>query len=252
MKTLTRLAGLLTVGLVLIAPARADIAQLFADGNRQYETKHYDSAIVSYSSILDEGQVSAAVYFNLGNAYFRSGDLGRAVLNYMRARRLDPSNDDIQTNLDFARRFTSIQMEGVKLNPVTSFLESIVAPYHLDLLAWIAAACFVLFVGMLIVRYGLNLRGSPVRVGITISLTLLMITSFLTTFKYNTDYLTQHAVILTENSIVRTGPSELSDKELDAAPGLIVEVLSESGDYYNVLFENKRRGWVRKDLVAVI
>ena len=70
--------------------------------------------------------------------------------------------------------------------------------------------------------------------------------------KYDFDYLTTRAVIVAEDSVVRTGPSERSPKELDAAPGLVVEILDETSDFYNVLFENKRRGWVRKDLVAVI
>jgi uncharacterized protein YgiM (DUF1202 family) len=59
-------------------------------------------------------------------------------------------------------------------------------------------------------------------------------------------------VLIAEDCPVTTGPSEQSDVELEGAPGLVVEVLDESGDYYNVLFENKRRGWIRKELVAVI
>jgi len=170
----------------------------------------------------------------------------------MRARRLDPGDPDITENLDFARRFTSIQMEGVKLNPISSLFESIVGPFHLDTLAWAASLCFILFFVMLTLRYGLAFRGAAVRAGVIVAFVLLVVTAGLTTVKYDMDFLTTRAVITADECAVYTGPSDLSPKELDAAPGLVVEVLSESGDYYNVLFENKRRGWIRKDLVTVI
>ena len=74
----------------------------------------------------------------------------------------------------------------------------------------------------------------------------------MTTFKYRQDFLARRAVIVAEDSQVHTGPSDQSEIELDGAPGLIVQIVEESGDYYNVLFENKRRGWIHKDLVAEI
>ena len=91
-----------------------------------------------------------------------------------------------------------------------------------------------------------------VAAGIVISLILLVTASFVTTFKYRHDYLTRRAVLLSDESPVRSGPSDEMDVEIEGAPGLVVEILSQSGDYYNVLFENKRRGWIKKDLVAEI
>ena len=227
-------------------------AEQFQQGNDQFEARHFDSALQAYKQVLDLGMQSAPLYFNMGNASFRSGDLGHAILYYLRARQLDPSDPDIISNLDFARRFTSVQMEGVALNPVSSLFESIVEPYQLSSLAWISSAAFFLFLGFLFARFGLGYRNSIVRTGIYNSLLLLLVVATMTMVKYEHDYLTQRAVIIAETAEVHTGPSELSDKELDAAPGLIVEILSESGDYYNVLFENKRRGWIKKKLVAVV
>jgi tetratricopeptide (TPR) repeat protein len=239
--------------LVLASPVLAiEPEQRFLQGNQYYEAKVYDSAVTAYEAVLADGYESAPVYFNLGNAYFRNGELGPAVLNYLRAQRLEPADPDIAANLDFAKRFTSVQMEGVKLNPISSLLESLVAPYRLNTLAWVASACFILTIGLLILRFGFGFGNGLTRVGIALALLLLFSASLLTTVKYNRDYLTRRAVIVADECIVRTGPTKNSEKELDAAPGLIVEILSESGDFYNVLFENKRRGWVRKDLIAVV
>ncbi len=223
---------------------------LFKEGNKQYEQKEYAKAIESYKQILNNNIESAAIYFNLGNAYFKNGDLGHAILYYMKAKRLAPDDSSIRHNLEFAQRFSSVQMEGVELNPVTSFLASLVDSYKLSFLAWMTSFVFILFMLCLILRYGMGYNLSIVRVGIVVTLLLLMVTGGFTTFKYRYEYLTKRAVIIAENSTVYTGASEQSDVELEAAPGLIVEILSESSDFYNVLFENKRRGWIKKGLIA--
>ena len=248
-KILTILVPILLVATVSSIAAPADD---FNKANELYKQKEYDKAITLYRTILDQGIESAPIYFDLGNAYFKNGDLGRAILYYMKAKRLDPGNDDITNNLEFARQFTSIQMEGVQLNPINSFIESIIGPYRLDTLAWIASAFFILLIGFLAVRYGLGIAGPSIKAGIVISLILLITASFVTTFKYRHDYLTRRAVLITDEAPVRSGPSDEMDVEIEGAPGLVVEILSQSGDYYNVLFENKRRGWIEKDLVAEI
>jgi tetratricopeptide (TPR) repeat protein len=237
---------------VSVGSASASVQEQFRHANRLYEEKSYDSAIVIYTGILQGGVESAALHFNLGNAYFRNGDLGHAVLYYLRAKRLGPNDNDIVSNLQFARRFTSIQMEGVKLNPVSSLLTSLVEPLHPDTLAWLTSLSFIMCMVMFTVRYGLNIRKAWQRIATTVSLILLIGLGLLTVVKYDREYLTRQGVVIAENSVVRTGPSAYSDKELDAAPGLVVEILSESGDFFKVLFENKRQGWIEKGLVAVI
>ena len=238
--------------MLLTSTVFAGVSEDFAAANKAYQDKEYAVAIEAYERILTEGVESASLYFNLGNAYFKSGDLGHAVLYYMRAQRLAPGDDDIAHNLEFARGFTSVQMEGVRLNPVQSFFESIVAPYRLSLLAWVSSAFFVLLLMMMILRWGIGISGAAVRAGLLVALIFVIVSSGLTTFKYRTDYLSRRAVIVAEESPVQTGPSEQSDIELQGAPGLVVEILAESNDYYNVLFENKRRGWIDKRFVAEI
>ena len=110
--------------------------ELFASGNNAYGNRLYDSAVLYYTAALKTGNESAALYFNLGNAWFKSGDLGRTMVNYLKAERLDPSDDDIRHNLEFASQFSTVQMEGVELNPITSFVNAVVGPYRLATWAW--------------------------------------------------------------------------------------------------------------------
>lgn len=230
----------------------AEVERSFAEANNLYEQKDYAGAIRAYQSILDQGVESGELYFNLGNACFKSGDLGRAVLYYFRAKRLSPNDRDIIDNLAFARRFSSVQMEGVQLNPINAFFVSIVDGYRLSFLAWVSSAIFVMLMGLLVVRAGLGVSGGAIKVGVVVVLVLLVASASLTAFKYRHEYLTRRAVILAEESPVYTGASDLSSIELQGAPGLVVEILDQSGEYFHVLFENKRRGWIKTDLVAEI
>ena len=95
------LAVLLTS--LTVISAQADIADDFTAANKSYQDKDFAAAIEMYQSIENKGLESASLYFNLGNAYFKNGDLGHAVLYYMRAQRLAPGDDDIRHNLEFAR-----------------------------------------------------------------------------------------------------------------------------------------------------
>lgn len=224
----------------------------FQKGNSFYENKDYSSAIRLYQAALSRDLESAPLYFNLGNAYFKNGDLGHAVLNYLRANRLDPSDQDIISNLEFAKRFSRVKMEGVKLNPISTFFEKLVGPIALNQLAWFSSASFILLMLILSARFGIGLTSVLIRRFTTFLVVVTIALGLVTTFKYRVDYLDVRAVIIAEQAPVRSGPSEQSELELEGAPGLVVDILSESTDYYNVLFENKRRGWIKKALVAVI
>ena len=77
-----------------------------AKANEAYQQERYKDAIDLYSSIYRTERVSAALYYNLGNSYYRTGNIAKAIVNYERAYLLDPSDADIKFNLDLARSKT--------------------------------------------------------------------------------------------------------------------------------------------------
>ena len=99
---------------VVLAQAPGDI---MAEANLRYERGEYAEAAQQYEALIDLGYRDAALHYNLGNAYLESGDLGRAILNYLRAEELSPRDPDIQANLELARSGTvdQLQAEGDSL-----------------------------------------------------------------------------------------------------------------------------------------
>jgi len=97
------LLGLLAIGSAVLAPKVSADAEAMGAANRLYQVGNYDEAGRIYEQIIAQGFQDSSVYFNLGNTYYRQGDLGRAIVNYQRAALLNPRDADIQANLDLAR-----------------------------------------------------------------------------------------------------------------------------------------------------
>ena len=85
---------------------------MMARANGSYERGEYAEAVQQYESLLDRGYEDAAIFYNLGNAYLETGDVGRAILNYLRARRLSPRDPDIADNLALALDMTVDRIEA--------------------------------------------------------------------------------------------------------------------------------------------
>jgi len=228
------------------------VDSLFNIAGSYYDDMQFSQALESYLKIEESGFVSGALYYNIGNCYFQESELGYAILYYLRAQRLEPTDDDIAGNLEFARQFMPVTLEGVRINPFTTFMDSVVLSFTLNTLAWISSALFILFIIFLCFVIYFQFRGIMIRSTCYILVTLLVISSVLTTYKYRTGYMTTHGVVVASEAMVYSGPGENHDLEFKGAAGLIFEIERIEDDYYLVIFENKRKGWINRDFVEII
>jgi len=95
------------------APLEQEIPLTKEVADSAYSAQKYDLAIQTYEALLQKG-VSATLYYNLGNSYFKADKLGKAIVSYKRAALLEPSNSDIQFNLQLAIRKTIDKIEPVR------------------------------------------------------------------------------------------------------------------------------------------
>ena len=88
---------------LLFAKPSVAATEAMVTANRLYEDGQFAQAAQAYQQLADQGFADSALFFNLGNAYFKQGDYGRAILNYRRAEQLAPRDEDIAANLALAR-----------------------------------------------------------------------------------------------------------------------------------------------------
>ena len=119
--------------LLLVACGSAPFAAqeaFFEEGNRLYQEGDFAGAVELYERILESGVESGELHYNLGNAWFRLGEIGPAVLHYERARRMMPRDDDLRANLELARSLTVDE-----ITPLPGFWLLRVARWWVDLLS---------------------------------------------------------------------------------------------------------------------
>lgn len=119
------------------------LASLFAEANAQYAEGNYAEAAESYRQVLVE-QPSAEVYYNLGNAYFKQGELSQSILAYERALRLRPLYKDAQYNLKFAQSRIVDNIEDTNSFFVSNWLKAVRNLLSEQTWMWLSVALFLL------------------------------------------------------------------------------------------------------------
>ena len=105
-------AGVFTLLAPLVLAQTVGPTGAMLAGNQHYEAGEFVEAVEVYESIVAAGIQDSALFYNLGNAYFKQGDLGRSILNYRRAQYLDPRDSDIAANLAITRLQTLDKFES--------------------------------------------------------------------------------------------------------------------------------------------
>lgn len=133
-----------------LAADTPSVEELYFEANRAYKEDRYQEAVDGYLELIDKGFTSGHLYYNLGNACFRSGQLGRAILNYKRAQLLIPRDADLNYNLRYALDQTqdAISADQNFLKQAFFWLDEIA----LRELMWGFAVLNLLFWGILLLR----------------------------------------------------------------------------------------------------
>ena len=220
--------------------------------NALYESGRYVEASLVYEQLIDRGYESATLYYNLGNAYFKQGDLGRAILNYRRAEKLYPRDADIRTNLKIARD----QRADVFEEAGGAFaIESASNPTNrltLDELALFTLAVWVvltLLVLVLLFTKRRSVRRGAVYASVVMGLALLL-SAGLTGERWYSEGADHELVVVVEMVDVVSGPGTNYAQEFTLHGGSEVRLLEQLGSWTRLsLPGGDRQGWVPSSAV---
>lgn len=240
--------------LVLLETANSALAQAVASRDAQQEQHYYQQAIAAYEQLIAAGAQNARLYYNLGNAYLRRNDLGRAIGQYRCGLRLEPNNPRLQASLRYARSLRQNPIDSQSpqtaraLVPYLLFWHDDLSLYTQVLYAGIgfivAWSCAIahLFWHRPVLRW--LLAGAVV-------VCVLFSGSALTVHVHHAT--ARHGVVVAEEVPVRTGNGESYALQLSQPlrPGTEFVVLEERGAWLQVQLENTTRGWIRQEYVIL-
>src|SRR5205814_7261015 len=119
----------------------------FGKANQEYAQGHFKEAIAGYETLVRSGPLSANLFYDLGNAYFRTGDFGRAILNYERALALEPHHPEATANLQIARdEAHALELQPGRLERYLEFASVNQYTVTAAVAFWIAAFCLAALV----------------------------------------------------------------------------------------------------------
>jgi tetratricopeptide (TPR) repeat protein len=227
----------------------------FEEGNRLYQEGDFSGAIELYGRILESGLESGELHYNLGNAWFRLGELGPAVLHYERARRIMPRDDDLLANLELARSLTVD-----RVTPLPGFWLFRLARWWVDLLprrallivvtlAWLTAlsALIITVLGRrdFVLAWSRRAAAAAGIVALVLGLSLVARESALGR--------ADQAVIMAKEAAVHSAPSD--DEALlifTVHEGTTVRVERRSESWVEIVLEDGKVGWVRSGVLTLI
>ncbi|MFH2056672.1 MAG: tetratricopeptide repeat protein [bacterium] len=239
--------------LLLLLPAAlsAGITEDFEHGISLYDQGDFDAAAMAWQDIVDQGYVSAELYYNLGCAYFKAGELGYAIVNFRRAERLAPDDEDIKINSQFAQLFMVDKIEAVPGSFFPDQVLSFLSKLHPNQYFWISLAAFaLLFVVLSLKRFGWARRWGNATATIFLIVTILSAASMI--WVLDSNYLIEEGVIVVSETEVQSGPGVDFELQFTGHEGLTFKILDSRNDYYLGLFANKLKGWIKKSAVVRI
>jgi tetratricopeptide (TPR) repeat protein len=210
----------------------------FAKANQEYAQGHFKEAIDGYETLARAGQWSANVCYDLGNAYFRTGDFGRAILNYERALALERHHPEAAANLQIARdEARALEMQQSSPERYLQFASVNQYSIAAAVAFWVGAFCTVALIFA---------RRRSAR------LTALSILSFsvcaLATFAaYEIDHGNKGralAIITGDNVQARLATADTANSVLALPPGSEIKMLNTRGDWIYAALPNNLRGWI--------
>lgn len=245
------IAVLLLCGMyVAVSAQEADIKA----AETAYAAEQYDKAIELYESVLQSYGDSYALYYNLGNSYYKDGKIAQAILNYERALLIKPGDSDIRFNLEMAKQHTVDKIEPLQDFFLTQWFRSVQNLIGVDSWATVGIACFVLFICCLVLFFfskWMRLK----KIGFYLGILLFIVVIFANVFAYNQrqELLNRRgAIVFAPTVTVKSSPDNSGTDLFVLHEGTKVFIRSSVGEWHEIALEDGNVGWMNKKDITVI
>ena len=256
MKTLLLSTLFLTLTVLVILPAHADLseenARIYNEANDFYSSKEYNKALNMYTELIERGIKNPSLFYNLGNTYFKLGQIGYAILYYEKALSLKPFDRDIRNNLEYARRSMEERIQPLYNEGLFNFLRttySFVKPWLLAVFELVFFTGFIIFsiIFILFPYQRHRLKKQVIVFGI-----LFFVFGMCAFSRTAYEQAYPKGIVVADDVEVLSAPIAESEPVFQLYEGTRTKVLETRGDWIRIRIDDGREGWILQQDIAFI
>ncbi|MEZ4969286.1 MAG: tetratricopeptide repeat protein [Flavobacteriaceae bacterium] len=228
--------------------------QLFQEATAQYNQGEYTKAADNYLKILENGEHSAELYFNLGNTYYKLNKIAPSIYYYEKALLLKPNDRDIRNNLAYAQNMTLDAIEPLPQTTISRMYNRLTSFLSVDQWAYVAIGFMMLFVCCYIAFYYFKFSAQK-RMAFISSLIFLFLTLLAVVVAYlqfSESESEQPAIVFAEEVGVTSEPNNRGQAIFTLHAGTKVNVLEQLNDWKKIEIADGTTGWIPTDDIKVL
>lgn len=228
------------------ADATVAVEALWSTANAAYSEGNFNKAITDYEKILAQDLHSAALYYNLANAYFKKGELGKALLYYNRASRIAPGDEDIRHNQEYAEKMTKDSIEKIPEFFLVTWIKQVRGTFSCSAWTVFSLVMLVLALTMALV-YLLAQRMSLRKVGfytMAVAALLFVVTTVFAISERNVLTKRSEAIVMSSAASVKSSPDRSSTELFVLHEGTKVTIGETTDGWAEVRIADGRKGWI--------
>jgi len=231
-----------------------DNLELFEKANKLYSEKKYENAIEIYKKIENSGFHSTELYYNLGNSYYRAGNITNAILYYEKAKLISPADDDIDHNLSLAKELVYNKIVPMPEFAPVRWYKQFIGLASADTHAFYSVLSFILLLSAIFIYlFSANKRIKTISFFASAFLLMFSVSTFIFAQSSYKQLNSKTSAIVTGPVVsVKSSPDANSTELFSVHEGLKVKITDNSDRWYEVVFEDGRVGWLKKDELALI
>ena len=225
---------------------QANIDSLYLEANSLYQQGQYEPALEKYNAVILSGKESADLYYNMGNAAYRSNSIGHAILYYEKALKLEPTHQDAIHNLDFVSRYRLDTFEEVPVLFIGSWIEGFVRIFPEHTWSILAMAFFaIILCGLLFYLFSRHMLIKKMGfISSAVALLFFLITLSSSISRHRDIVNPDSGIILAPSVVVRSSPSESGTELFILHEGTKIDINEEVSGWQNIRVIDGREGWI--------
>ncbi|HEX2962101.1 MAG TPA: tetratricopeptide repeat protein [Ignavibacteriales bacterium] len=219
---------------------------LMQKANSFYQQGSYDKAIEIYQKIVSDGYSGKELYYNLGNSYFKVGMIGYAILNYEKAQKISPNDEDVAYNLKIANARTVDKIEAMPKIFLVRWWEELLNLFSVN--GWTLFSYFVYLTFLAIIGWYFFARRQALQKWILISglafAAVFLLSIVILISRYNYDNGKEYAVVTQSSVTVKLSPDEHSGDAFIVHEGIKVSLEDKVDSWVKVKLADGKVGWL--------